>query len=34
MKDAGKQGTKEFSDLDSKIKKLTTDAGQLDDVIS
>ena len=34
MKDAGKQGTKEFSDLDSKIKKLTTDAGQLDDVMS
>lgn len=33
MKDAGKQGTKEFSDLDSKIKKLTTDAGQLDDVM-
>ena len=34
MKDAGKQGTKEFTDLDTKIKTLTNDAGQLDDVIS
>ena len=33
MKDAGKQGTKEFTDLDTKIKTLTNDAGQLDDVI-
>ena len=33
MKDAGKQGTKEFTDLDTKIKKLTSDAGQLDDVM-
>ena len=34
MRDAGKQGTKEFNDLDSKIKSLTNDAGQLDDAIS
>jgi hypothetical protein len=33
MKDAGKQGTKEFTDLDTKIKTLTNDAGSLDDVI-
>lgn len=33
MKDAGKQGTKEFTDLDTKIKTLTNDAGRLDDVI-
>ena len=33
MKDAGKQGTKEFTDLDTKIKTLTNDAGQLDDVM-
>lgn len=34
MRDAGKQGTKEFNDLDAKIKSLTNDAGQLDDAIS
>jgi len=34
MRDSGKQGTKEFNDLDAKIKSLTNDAGSLQDAIS
>lgn len=33
MADAGKKGTKEFDELEKKIKKLTGEAGKLDDAI-